>query len=150
MTRTLFAIFAFVLAGCSGQLVTLRMDVPVGARVVIPRGYGTPEVDFATPFVGQFESGSMTLAGGYPMVFKLDAAAAKGYGGDHAVDIFARLNVNNPTDFSKTQTIRIAVSDERLRALLRGEVSEISAYVEDPNEAKHPKLAIITMRLARF
>jgi hypothetical protein len=148
--KRILVVIALATLGCSGRLVHVRMDVPVGARVNIPRGFQTPEINLATPLVAVFESGSMAIAGGYPLVFKLDADAAKTYGADHPVDIYARLNVNNPTDFSRTQTIRIPMSDEKLKALIRGEVSEISAYVEDPNEANRPKLAVITMRLARF
>ena len=149
MTR-IALVFTLALSACTGYQVHVRMDVPVGARITIPRGFQTPEINLATPVVAIFESGSMAIAGGYPLKLTLDADAAKNYGADHPVDIYGRLNVNKPTDFSRTQTIRIPMSDEKLRALLRGEVSEISAYVEDPNEPSRPKLAVITMRLARF
>lgn len=151
MTRLSIFVGALIaVAGCSGKLVSIRMDVPVGARVHMDAGYGTPARDFVTPFVGQFESGGSSIAAGYPLVFALDAEAARVYGIDHPVNIFARLNVLNPTDFSRTQVIRIAPSDEKMRALLHGEVSEIGFHVNDPNEGGHPVLANITMRMARF
>jgi hypothetical protein len=135
--------------GCGADFQAVRMDVPQGAKVQIPAGVGTPAVAFETPFQGRFDIGSLKVAGGIPMVFSLDAPAASRYGSDHPIEIYARLSVGAPTDFARTQTLRLAPSESRLRALVRGEVSEIEAFVSDPN-AGNRKLCVVTMRMTRF
>jgi hypothetical protein len=148
--RAIVVAAGLVLAGCSGNLVHVRLESPVGAQVIVPQGFRTPELTLTTPMTITMESGSMALSGGYPLIFRLDENAARSYGAGHAIDIYARLNLNKPTEWARTQTMRIPISDEKVRALIRGEVGEISAYVEDPNEVTGQQLAVITMRLARF
>jgi hypothetical protein len=148
MTRVLVA--ALLLSGCYGTPVSIRMDVPAGATALIKKGVYTPAVAFATPFVGRFESGNLNVAGGFPIEFKLEPRAAAKYGADHEVTIYARLNVAKPTEFTRTQTLRLAPSEERIRALIRGEVSEISAFVADPSEEGQPRLCTVVMRMTPF
>jgi len=135
-------------AGCGSRYQSVRMDIPVGARVHIDPGYSTPAVDFTTPFVGQFEIGSLAVGGGIPMRFSLDAATAQRYGADHPVEIYARLSVGKPTEFARTQTLRIVPKEDRVRALIRGEISEYSTYVEDPSVQR--RLCELTMRMSPF
>jgi hypothetical protein len=138
------------LLGCSGKLVHVRLESPAGAQVIVPRGFGTPELMLTMPLTMAMETGSMALSAGYPLIIRLDENMARSYGANHALDIYARLNLNNPTDYARTQTLRLPISDEKLRALVRGEVEEISAYVEDPNQVMGLQLALITLRLTRF
>ncbi len=150
--KTLIAplLSVFLFTGCIGTLVSIRMDVPRGAAVTLAAGVGTEALSLTTPFVGQFESGSLAREGGYPLVFDLDAASAAAYGSDRPVRVFSRLSITNPTRFARNQTLRIAPSETSLRALIRGEVSEISSFVADPNELDSPHLAEIVMRMAEF
>jgi hypothetical protein len=142
------AALLLALAACKPQFQMVRMDIPVGAQVHIDAGFGTPTVDFATPFVGRFEIGSLVEGGGIPMVFSLDDNAAKRYGGEHAVKIYARLSIGDQTDFSRTQTLRLAPEEDRLRALVRGEISEYSTFVSDPSA--NQRLCQVTLRMAPF
>jgi hypothetical protein len=148
--RPIIVAIALVLGGCSARLVHVRLESPVGAQVIVPRGFGTPELTLTTPLTIKMETGSMALSAGYPLIFRLDESAARSYGASHAIDIYARLNLHTPTEWARTQTMRIPISDEKVRALIRGEVGEISAYVEDPNQVMGLQLAVITLRLARF
>jgi hypothetical protein len=149
MRRALVGL-GLVLAGCSGKLVHVRLESPVGAQVIVPRGFGTPELTLTTPMTITMETGSMTPSAGYPLIFRLDENAAHSYGASHAIDLYARLNLGSPTEYARTQTLRLAISDEKVRALIRGEIGEITATVEDPNQVTGLELAVITLRLARF
>ena len=144
------ALALLLATGCNHRLVRVRMDVPAGSRVTFNAGAGTPEVITRTPFVGQFESGSLEAEQGWRMIFELDDASAQRLGGRGATRIFARMTVGKPTAFGATQTLRLAPSEDSLRALVSGGVSEISAYVSDPNELGNPHLTQIVMRMAPF
>ena len=137
------------LAGCSPSYQAVRMDVPAGAIVRIEPGVHTPAVLFKTPFVGRFEIGSLDVRGGIPLVFELDEESAKRYGANRAIKICARLAVGKPTAFAQTQTLQLAPSEDSLSTLVQGQVTEISAFVADPNE-NNKQLVRITMRRAPF
>lgn len=137
------------IAACGPSYQAIRMDVPAGAIVRIPAGSETEELSFSTPFTGQFQIGSLAVDAGIPVVFELDQVAAAQLGGSQPISIYARLSVGEQTDFSQTQTLRLGPSEDSLRSLVRGDVSEITAFVTDP-DAGNQRLAIITMRLAPF
>jgi hypothetical protein len=145
---TILLLTAIAVAGCGAEFQSVRMDVPMGAQVHINEGVDSPAIDFVTPFVGRFEIGSLATGGGIPLVFKLDEGAAHRYGGNGAIQIYGRLSIGKPTEFARTQTLRLAPSEDRISALVRGEVSEISAFVTDPNANR--TLCIITMRMTPF
>jgi len=136
---------ALSLAACVGELQSVRMDAPVGAVAHIAAA--TP-VTVATPFIGQFETGTLDTSGGLRVEFTLDAMAAARIGASQPITIYGRLWVGKQTELSATQTLRLGPSEASLRSLVRGEVSEITAFVSDPNEAV--RLAQITMRMQPF
>ena len=147
--RTALFVAVALAAGCSPDFQSVRMDIPVGATVRIPEGVHTLEKRFRTPFVGRFEIGSTDPLGGFPLDFYLEGEAARRYGADRAIHIYARLSVGKPTSFSKSQTLRLAPSEDKIRALVEGSLSEIEAFVVDPN-ADDRRLAVVTMRMAPF
>jgi hypothetical protein len=147
--RVAVAFATVAAAGCGGEFQSVRMDIPVGAKVTINAGVYTPKLSFVTPFVGRFEIGSLDPMGGIPIEFSLAGDAARRYGSERPITIYGRLSVGNPTDFARTQTLRLAPSEDRIKSLVQGAVSEIEAFVVDPNEDNR-RLAVITMRMAPF
>jgi hypothetical protein len=55
------------------------------------------------------------------------------------------LWVSKPTDASRGVTLRVTPTPERMSMLLRGEVSEISAFVADPAKAEHLVLLVLQL-----
>jgi hypothetical protein len=148
--KTLTTLLLALLPGCSGALVSIRVDAPKDATVTLAAGVGTPKRVFTAPFVGEFEPGGRKVEDGFPLVFDLDAAAAAAYGADHPVRIYSRLSIGRPTALTIGQKLRITPSEERLRALIRGEVTEISAHAEDPTGQVPRPLATLVMRMVAF
>jgi hypothetical protein len=131
-------------SGCTATLQDVRVDAPLNAVVHID----SAGVATRVPFQGKFETAGIDVPG-IPLTFDLDEANARRIGGDRAVRIYGRLALGAPTELSKTQTLRLAPSENSLRSLLRGEVSEVSAFVTDPNE-NNVQLARLVLRMAPF
>jgi hypothetical protein len=145
LTRALLpAALALVFGGCTPPVVPINVDAYAGAEVVIEAGIDTPEVKAKAPFVGSFEGTSLGARAPYRLTFDLDAATARALGGSGPMKVHGLLWVNKPTSASRNVTLHLQPTDERLRALVRGEASEISAFVEDPAEGK--RLALLVLR----
>jgi hypothetical protein len=107
------------------HLVAVRIDEPAGAHVTIPRGVKTPKVEINTPLVGRFEPTHGFI--GHSLWFDLDEAAAAHYGGTRATRLYGRLLVKGRTWKTFGEVLNIAPTHEHMRALLRGELTEIYA-----------------------
>jgi hypothetical protein len=134
------------LTGCAHDFVQLEVDEPAGAHATIEQGFATPEIDTTAPFVGSFETVSLSDADAWHVKFDLDAKAAARIGAGAPTTIYGLLVVGPPTALAKTQTLVLRMPEEKLRALVRGERSEIEVFVEDPNEDAR-ELARLVLRM---
>jgi hypothetical protein len=151
--RTLSVVIPAALAlglasGCSRPLVPVRIEAYVGANVQILAGVGTPQVDATVPVSGNFEGTSLGRRAGYHLVFLLDEKTARTFGAERPLTLHGVLWVNKPTEASKGVTLRLRPTDERLRGLAMGKLSEISAYVADPSSGE--QLALLVLRAESF
>jgi hypothetical protein len=135
-------------AGCARPIVPVVIDAYPGANVQILAGVHTSQVDVKAPLSANFEGTSLGRRAGYHLLFRLDERTARAFGAARPITIHGELWVNKPTDASKGVTLRVRPTDERLRGLASGKLSEISAYVSDPSTGE--QLALLVLRMEPF
>jgi hypothetical protein len=156
------ALVCLTLVGCAHapQLVNVRLDEP-RAQVTIPPGLFTPEVKTETPFVGRFEVTGLAPFGGHPLIFDIDDETARRFGGERATRIYGRLSVAHPHWPGPNQALDVTPSPDDLRALLSGQVEQITAWVvaDKDSDHDHPgcckktnhrRVAALTLRTTPF
>ena len=145
-----FAALVVALSGCMASRVSVRIDHPEDTEVTIAEGVDTPAMRARTPFRRTFEATGPKLSLGYPLVMRISPAMAARYGRKSETLVFGRLNVGEPTSFSRGQQLRLHLEDASLGSLLKGEVSEVNCFVEDPSTPGADRLAQLTLSLAEL
>ncbi len=151
MRRAVLFSSALVLStACSTSFQQVEIAQPTGAHVVIEGGLGQPTLETTTPFIGNFETVSLSDWAAYHLTFQLDAKAAARYGASGPLTLYGHLFVGPQTELSKRLTLIVKVPDELIAALVQGRRVEIEEHVEDPNPQLTQRLAQLTLRLVPF
>jgi hypothetical protein len=146
----LLGVLAAGAAGCGTTLVKVRVAGPQTAHVVLEAGVRTPEIQTSAPFFGQFETTTLKDSDAYRLRFELDANEARRYGAGAPVTLFGLLAIGPTTELGRSEVLRLDLPDELVTRLVRREVQEITAAVEDPTVNPTRKLATLTLRVTPF
>jgi hypothetical protein len=135
--------------GCSQARFTLRVEEPSGARLEVAPGAFEAGGELPIPFEATFAPMGDWQA--YQVRLTLPPAVAARYGGRQAeLTLYGKLYVHPATDIARGSVVRLPIGEERLHSLVEGRVSEINAYVYDPNAFEQQTLARIVLRAQPF
>jgi hypothetical protein len=148
LMRGAFALALLLLGGCSHSTFRLRIDEPRGAEMIVEGGAFHDDTRLPVPFVAELTPMNGNAA--YPVRFVIPAAESPRFGGRGEVVLYGRLYIYGATELARAQTVRLPVEQDRIRALVTGEVAELTRYVYDPNTASEQRLALLVLRARTF
>ena len=149
MRASQFCLVISTWAACAPTYVTVQVDAPVPAHVIIEEGAVTPSFETDTPFRGNFEAVSTRTRDGIRLLFELDQATARRYGAEDKVTLYGRLAVGQPTSLPREE-LHVAIPEDKLRALLRGELEQVWTFVIDHRVTPPKEVARLVLQLEEF
>ncbi len=144
LRRAFIAAVAAWAIGCTSHTFRLHVDQPAGAELRVDPGPFSGERVLPIPFRATFTP--MNGRAAYYVRLVLPAEVAADYGGRGEVTLYGELYVYGATRLARSSQVRLPIEPDRLAALIRGELAEISSWVYDPNVRDERYLARIVLR----
>lgn len=128
----------------------LRLDSPAGAKLIVRAGPFTPKRELPIPFTARFEPMGNLVP--YSVIIEIPATLSKRCGGrGKPIQLFGRLYIYPATELTTGRTVALLLPVSRVRALVTGDLGEISHFVSDPNSARGESyLARLVLRTSSF